>query len=126
MKRPLDTIDRDKLPPGAGYMRSNSLKLIQHEINGQKKKFISMLAKGNAEVDGNTLIKNKNAPVAQSFTAQADTISFDESKDLYMMRSFGNRKATLSRYSQAGKEPNRGVAQQIEFSPAHDRVTLHG
>jgi len=43
-----------------------------------------------------------------------------------MMRSFGNRKATLSRYSQAGKEPNRGVAQQIEFSPAHDRVTLHG
>jgi len=127
VKRPLDKIDPDKLPPGAGSMRSNSLKLIQHEINHQKKKFISMLAKGNAEVEGNTLIKNKSTPTSQKFSASADTISFDESKDLYMLRSFGNRKATLRRDSQAGKDPNQGVvAQQIEFSPTHDRVTLHG
>ncbi len=127
VKRPLDTINPIKLPPGAGSLRSNSLKLIQHEINHQKKKFISMLAKGNAEVEGNTLIKNKSTPTSQKFSASADTISFDESKDLYMMRSFGNRKATLRRDSQAGKDPNQGVvAQQIEFSPTHDRVTLHG
>ncbi len=126
VKRPLDTIDRDKLPPGAGWMRSNSLKLIQHELNGKKKKFISMLAKGNAEVEGNTLIKNKNAPVNQPFSAQADTISFDESKDLYTFRSFGSRKATLRRFSEAGSTPTMNVSQQIEFSPAHDRVTLHG
>lgn len=126
VKRPLDTIDPDKLPPNAGWMRSNSLKLIQHDINGQKKKYISMLAKGNAELEGNALVKNKRTPTNQSFIARADTISFDESKDLYMMRSFGNRKATIRRYSQAGKGPNRSEAQQIEFSPAHDRVTLHG
>ncbi|MEQ9068723.1 MAG: hypothetical protein RLO18_18445, partial [Gimesia chilikensis] len=45
VKRPLDTINPDQLPPNAGWMRSNSLKLIQHDIEGQKKKFISMLAK---------------------------------------------------------------------------------
>ncbi|WP_339730914.1 hypothetical protein [uncultured Gimesia sp.] len=126
VKRPLDTIDPDKLPPNAGRMRSNSLKLIQHEINGQKKKFISMLAKGNAEFEGNALVKNKRAPTSQSFSASADTISFDESKDLYMLRSFGNRKATLRRFSRVGSDPTQSVAQQIEFAPAHDRVTLHG
>ncbi|MCA9015727.1 MAG: hypothetical protein KDA77_10390, partial [Planctomycetaceae bacterium] len=126
VKRPLDTIDPDQLPPNAGWMRSNSLKLIQHEINGQKKKYISMLAKGNAELEGNALVKNKRTPTSQSFSASADTISFDESKDLYMLRSFGNRKATLRRFSRVGSDPTQSVAQQIEFSPAHDRVTLHG
>ncbi|MFK7777081.1 MAG: hypothetical protein QM501_03010, partial [Gimesia sp.] len=126
VKRPLDTIDSDNLPPGASWMRSNSLKLIQHDIKSQKKKFISMLAKGNAELEGNALVKNKNTPTSQSFIARADTISFDESKDLYMMRSFGNRKATIRRYSQAGNGPTMSEAQQIEFSPANDRVTLHG
>ncbi|QDV48154.1 hypothetical protein [Gimesia fumaroli] len=126
VKRPLDTIDPDKLPPNAGWMRSNSLKLIQHEISGQKKKYISMLAKGNAELEGNALVKNKRTPTNQSFSASADTISFDESKDLYMLRSFGNRKATLRRFSRVGSDPTQSVAQQIEFAPAHDRVTLHG
>lgn len=126
VKRPLDTFDRDQLPPGGGWMRSNSLKLIQHKQNSQKKKHISMVAKGNAEVEGNTLIKNKRTPVNQSFSAQADTISFDESKDLYTMRSFGNRNATIRRFSRVGSTPTMQVSQQIEFSPAHDRVTLHG
>ncbi|WP_278465396.1 LptA/OstA family protein [Gimesia maris] len=126
VKRPLDTIDPDRMPPGAGSMRSNSLKLIQHDIDGQKKKFISMLAKGNAEVEGNTLIKNKQTPTSQEFSASADTISFDESKDQYTLRSFGNRKATLRRFSPFRQSPTRSVSQQIEFSPSHDRVTLHG
>ncbi|QDT88542.1 hypothetical protein [Gimesia algae] len=126
VKRPLDTIDPDKMPPGAGSMRSNSLKLIQHEIEGQKKKFISMLAKGNAEVEGNTLIKSKQTPTSQEFSASADTISFDQSKDQYTLRSFGNRKATLHRFSPLRQSPTRSVSQQIEFSPSHDRVTLHG
>lgn len=127
VRRPLDTINPDKLPPNAGWMRSNSLKLIQHDIEGQKKKFISMLAKGNAELEGNALVKNKKAPSNQSFIARADTISFDESKDLYMMRSFGNRKATIRRFKRGGKSPSPPVnAQQIEFAPAYDRVTLHG
>ncbi|MFI4850881.1 MAG: hypothetical protein ACIAZJ_17350 [Gimesia chilikensis] len=127
VKRPLDTINPDQLPPNAGWMRSNSLKLIQHDIEGQKKKFISMLAKGNAELEGNALVKNKKTPTNQSFIARADTISYDESKDLYMMRSFGNRKATIRRYSRTGKTPSApNQAQQIEFAPSYDRVTLHG
>ena len=126
VRRALDTIDRDNLPPNAGWMRSNSLKLIQHEIPGQEKKYISMLAKGNAELEGTALVKNKRTPSSQTFSASADTISFDESKDLYMFRSFGNRKATLRRFSRVGSDPNQSVAQQIEFAPAYDRVTLHG
>ncbi|MCH9654023.1 MAG: hypothetical protein K0U86_11150 [Planctomycetes bacterium] len=126
VKRPLDTIDPDILPPGASWMRSNSLKLIQHEIKNQKKKSISMLAKGNAELEGNTIIKNKKAPTTQSFIARADTISFDESKDFYMMRSFGNRNATIRRLSKTGNSPDINVAQQIDFSPSYDRITLHG
>ncbi|QDU47847.1 hypothetical protein Pan110_01570 [Gimesia panareensis] len=127
VKRPLDTINPDQLPPNAGWMRSNSLKLIQHEIEGQKKKYISMLAKGNAELEGNALVKNKKAPSNQSFIARADTISYDQSKDLYMMRSFGNRKATIRRYSRTGKTSTTpSEAQQIEFAPSYDRVTLHG
>lgn len=127
VKRPLDTIDENKLPPNAGSLRSNSLKLIQHDIEGQKKKFISMLAKGNAELEGNALVKNKRTPSNQTFMARADTISYDESKDLYMMRSFGNRKAMILRYNRTGKSSNvPSKAQQIEFAPSHDRVTLHG
>ncbi|MEQ9071516.1 MAG: hypothetical protein RLO18_32575, partial [Gimesia chilikensis] len=72
-------------------------------------------------------VKNKKTPTNQSFIARADTISYDESKDLYMMRSFGNRKATIRRYSRTGKTPSApNQAQQIEFAPSYDRVTLHG
>ncbi|MCA9022485.1 MAG: hypothetical protein KDA74_20190, partial [Planctomycetaceae bacterium] len=65
-------------------------------------------------------------PTSQEFSASADTISFDQSKDQYTLRSFGNRKATLRRFSRSGQTPTRSVSQQIEFSPSHDRVTLHG
>jgi len=71
-----------------------------------------VLGSGNAELEG------------RSFHARADTISFDESKGLYVLRSFGNGKATIWRQKQAGGEFSRADAQWMEFVPSRNQLKL--
>ena len=71
-----------------------------------------MLGSGNAELEGRT------------FHARADTISFDESKGLYVLRSLGNSKATIWRQKQVGGEYSRADAQRMEFVPSRNQLKL--
>ena len=53
---------------------------------------ITLLATGSARLEG------------QTFHALADEISYDESKGLYMLKSFGDRESMLWREAQPGGE----------------------
>ncbi|MBW3542792.1 MAG: LptA/OstA family protein, partial [Planctomycetes bacterium] len=102
-------------PEDAGWMSSDKLRVIQHknddpELPGH----IELVADGNAELEGRT------------FNAQADVISYDESKGLYILRSDGNRKATIWRQTEPGASPSDAQAQRMEFIPSRKQLKLVG
>ncbi|VAX37011.1 hypothetical protein MNBD_PLANCTO02-2936 [hydrothermal vent metagenome] len=110
--KPGVVIDSDKLPENAGWMRCKTLQLTQHEKTKTKKAYLEMVARGNAELDGN------------EFHARADSISFDESKDLYVLRSIGKQKATIWRQTNIAGDYSRADAQRMEFIPSRNKLKL--
>ena len=109
-------IDPDALPPEAGMMTCQALTVTQHPPADAQKAYAELQAEGNVYL------------VGRGFTAQSDTVSFDESKGLYILRSFGNRDAEVFRQTALGGDPSRLASRRIEIIPSQgifrgDRTT---
>lgn len=105
---PMAKIDLDKLPKDGGAMFCDWLEFVQRETSDGSK-HVELLAKENARLEG------------RSFFAQADEISFDESKGLYMLRSSGD-ESMLWREKVAGGERTAVVAETFRFIPSINKV----
>ena len=106
-------IQLEKLTKDAGRMRCQNLRITQHEpAKTEDAGYVDLLATGNVELEG------------RSFNARADSISYDESKGLYTLRSQGRRKATIWRQTQVGGELSRADAQLMNFIPARNLLKL--
>ncbi|MCA9115704.1 MAG: hypothetical protein KDA79_11515, partial [Planctomycetaceae bacterium] len=112
VEKPLEVIDVDELPKEAGSMQCSTLQMTQHPGDDKTPAWVELLGTGDTKVDG------------RSFHARADTISYDESKGLYMLRSLGSRKATIWRQKSTGGESSRADAQRMEFIPARNQLKL--
>jgi hypothetical protein len=127
VERPPHVVDPDGLPKGGGWMRSRELVVTQHHVEirnpksapvqtqqtrNPKSAWLTMAADGNAEVDGS------------GFHGRADTITYDESQDLYILRSVGRRDATIWRQLRPGDKRNRADAQRMEFIPSKNELKL--
>jgi len=115
VSRPLQVIDPEKLPPqglpkDGGIMRCDTLQFNQHASTAERDGYIELLATGNAFLEG------------RSFHARADTISFDESKERYILRSIEPHKATIWRQESIGEEYSGVEAQRMEFSPKRNQL----
>lgn len=109
VSRPLDVIDPDvHLPKDGGEMECNSLTIEQLQDPNSTKKYIGLTAEGNAKLEG------------RSFYAQADAISFDESKELYTLRSIGSRQVTIWRQAAPGGEYSSASAKSMQFIPSQN------
>ena len=109
VSRPLDEIDPDVyLPKDGGEMECNTLTIEQLQDTGSAKKYIGLTAEGNAKLEG------------RSFYAQADSISFDESKELYTLRSKGSRQVTIHRQTTPGGEYGSASAKSMQFIPSQN------
>ena len=115
VERPLETIEADDPPKDGGWMRCRTLTLTQHRKNETSTAYVELFASGNAEFAG------------RSFSGQADTISYDESKNLFILRSLGSQPASIWRQTQIGGDPSKFNAQRMEFIPPNqlkfDRTT---
>lgn len=105
---PLDTIDPDNLPKDGGEMRCDKLEILQHPETSAQKNYIELRADGDAKLEG------------RSFYAQADSISFDESKELYTLRSKGNRQVTIWRQATPGGNYDEASAKSMRFIPSRN------
>lgn len=105
---PLVKIDLDKLPKDGGAMFCDWLEFVQR-TSSDDAKHVELLAKENARLEG------------RSFFAQADEISYDESKGLYMLRSSGD-ESILWREKVAGGERTAVVAETFRFIPSINKV----
>lgn len=102
------------LPRNGGWMKSESLQLTQHAAKEQQPASMEMLASGNAEMGGGQ----------GEYSGQADTISYDQSKGLFLLRSVGTRMATIWRQPNPGQEPSRVEAQWMEYIPKGNKLKL--
>ncbi|MBC8112864.1 MAG: hypothetical protein H7062_00650, partial [Candidatus Saccharimonas sp.] len=116
VKRPPDTIDRDNLSDEAGTMRCDKLEFSHHSKDASSPTdYLQLVGHGNAEIEG------------RGFYGNADEISFDGSKGLYMLRAYGNQNAMVARDSVRGPRGN-ATGRRIEFIKSTnflsvDRVT---
>ena len=122
VERPFDTIDPDDLPENGGWMRCAKMQLTQFEKTETTPAYIKILGSGNAEMEGRMPARSRSDSRGESFRARADTISFDESKGLYILRSHGNRTATVWRWKQRGGEYSQHDAKRMEFIPALNQL----
>ncbi|MBI1314540.1 hypothetical protein GC176_24875 [bacterium] len=107
---PLDVISVDSLPKDAGIMSCGELRVTQEAVQ-QGSPYVTLVASQNARLEG------------QSFFAQADEISYDESKGLYVLRSKG-RDSILTREKQRGGKRAVAAARSLRFTPSQNKVEV--
>jgi hypothetical protein len=109
---PPNTIDADHLPPLAGSMRCDKLEFT-HKSKGpnQPKAYQQLVGWGNAQIEG------------RGFYANADEISFDGAKGLYMLRAHGNQSAMIAQDADVGGR-REASGRRIEFIPATKSVRV--
>jgi hypothetical protein len=111
---PTDEIDEyeEPLPKDAGWMRCDTLQLTQHPESKKQAAYFDMVATGNAELDG------------RSFHALAYTVTYDESKGLYVLTGDGKRDAKIWRERTPGGPRSEQPAQRMEFNPSKNELRI--
>ena len=110
---PLVTFNIDRLPKDAFLVSCDAMQLAQPGNGPTGKKAFELVAEGNAWLEG------------RSFTGQADVISYDSAKDLFMLRSLGDNDSELTRESRPGGDRVPVIAKTIQFIRASNEIRLH-
>ncbi len=114
---PTDTIDVDKMPLEAGWLKCEELTVTQVLASKGQEEHVTILGKGNAELEG----RMKDG----YYSALAHTVSFDQSKGMYVLAGDGRRDAELSRESKPGvTNPAVQKAKRFEFLPAKNELNV--
>ena len=105
-------IDEDHLPKDGGWMSCDALQLTQHPETKKEKAYLEMQATGNTVLHG------------RSFHALAYSVTYDESKGLYILSGDGKRDAQLWRETTIGAEKGAQVGHRIKFIPALNKFEI--
>jgi len=118
---PTGVIDPDQLPEGAGTLESRSLQLRQLPGTAQHpKRYITMLASGNAYLTG-------ASELSVNYYGRADQVTYDESNEQYTLRTAKPRYSDLWRNSPyTGRHPVRKHAREILYYPATNKLVVNG
>lgn len=114
---------RDDLSKGtesarnAVYLGCDELQITMHPSDGPERDYVQLLAVGKlarVELEG------------RLFQANADTLSYDESKKLFTLRGLGANKASVSHQERPGAPYQDVRAQTIQFNPARRAGAVQG
>jgi hypothetical protein len=101
---PNETIDADNLTPTSGSMRCDKLEFtFRSKSADTPKAYQQLIGWGNAQIEG------------RGYYANANEISFDGSKGLYMLRAHGNQVATIAQDTPQGRR-REATGRRIEFN----------
>ena len=114
---PTEQLDVDRLPEQAGTLRCEELTVTQVIAPRDKSEHVTVLGRGNCEIEG----RMKDG----YFSALAYSVSFDQSKGMYVLAGDGRRDAELSRESQPGaSQPAVQKAKRFEFFPERNELNV--
>ena len=103
--QPMDRVSRDYLIDQSGWLGCKVLTIQQHPQSEKNDQYLTMLATGNSQIEG------------KDFFGEAETISYDGSKALYVLRGDGNRMARLTRQFKP-EVISKNNSNQILFKPS--------
>ena len=110
VEQPRELISRDYLQDQSGWLGCDTLRVDQHPQTATNDQYITLRASGNSRIEG------------KDFFGESDSISYDGSKTLYVLRGDANQQARLWRQLQVGGEPSFTGSTQIFFDPVHHTV----
>ena len=114
---PTERLEVDRLPEQAGTLRCEELTVTQVVAPRDKSEHVTVLGRGNCEIEG----RMKDG----YFSALAYSVSFDQSKGMYVLAGDGRRDAELSRESQPGaSQPAVQKAKRFEFFPERNELNV--
>lgn len=106
-------VDPHNLPDPGGWIRSEKLEVARHEKTDTEEAWIELKASGNVKLEGYD---------KERFRASADTVTFDESKQMYRFRTESDRNTRIWRQkTPGGRFDSAAVAKVMQFVPSkHD------
>lgn len=113
-----EVVEIERLPLKGGWLKCEELTVTQQVGGAAQTEYVTVLGKGNVELEG----RSEHG----IFTALAHTVSFDQSKGLYVISGDGRRDAEITREASPGSA-DRGEqrAQRMEFIPALNRLNTN-
>ncbi|HEY2841108.1 MAG TPA: hypothetical protein VGJ26_18275, partial [Pirellulales bacterium] len=110
----LDPDDPDKLGPTGVALLCDALQIVQAPAMPAHEASFQLDAAGNVRVEG------------QTYSARSETMTFDQEKDLLILKGNMRTPATLSRQEQIGGNSSNVLANRIMFWPKTNRTSLDG
>jgi hypothetical protein len=115
---PNEFIDPDHLPSGSGTIRCDQLQFVNYPISERSPvEYREFVGTGNAEIEGQADDRN--------FTASADEISYDGSKNVYVLRAHGRQTARLTVVGSAPVPNGTGARRSVKAQEAGRRITFN-
>ena len=100
--------DQESLPEGSGLMFCDRLQIQHYEETDDRLPYVILVGNGNVRLEGH------------DYHAKADQISFDQSKDTFLLNTYGDASVLLVRQTKVGGTVTPGRAQRIKFIPSRD------
>jgi hypothetical protein len=110
------TFDEENLPANGGWMRCEELLITQRERPAPLKPFVMLRGRHNVDLEGRT--------EQGMFHVKAYAVSYDESKELYVISGDGKRDAIITREARVGAQRGSNSAQRMEFIPSRDELKI--
>lgn len=98
-----------ELPDKGGWICSEELEIARHEKTATERPWVELRASGNVKLEGHD---------KEEFRARADTVTFDESKQMYRLRALGDRDTTIWRQRTPGGKPDSASAKAMLYIPS--------
>ena len=99
-----------RLPRDAGIMDCDELTLTHHQATESTREYSDLAGRGNVRLEGNR------------FRAQADQVSFDGSKEQFILRSDPESVALIWRQRALGSDPQPSSGRNFLFIPKDDAL----
>jgi hypothetical protein len=109
---PMETISRDELTDGCGWMACEQMEVTQHPQTDSEPSHITLLAIGNAQIEG------------KEFRGEGDRISYDGAKGQYILRGDSNQDAVICRQKKIGGDWAPVRANTLTFNPDQDSIKV--
>jgi hypothetical protein len=115
----LESEDPDVLGPDAIIAHCDDLVVAQPFVPLGNRRSATLEATGNVTVEGDSVNQQGERT---HFTAQGSRLSYDEAKDLLILRGEGRQYARLSMQSQPGAERTEIPMREIQYSRKTKRL----
>jgi hypothetical protein len=103
------------LPNRAGWISSEELEVARHEGTETERPWLELRASGNVKLEGYD---------NERFKARADTVTFNQSKQMYRLRALGDRTTTIWRQKTPGGKIESADAKAMLFIPSKHVLKL--